>query len=67
MFAKMSTNPRKWPNTPKQFVGNLPTNCLSAFDHFMKFAIKGLRMKMHMEGNRELCVMKFFEQKKKIL
>ena len=60
MFAKMSTNPRK-------FVGNLPTNCLSAFDHFMKLALKGLRMKMHMEGNRELCVMKFFEQKKKIL
>ena len=27
----------------KQFVGNLPTNCLSVFDHFVELAIKGLR------------------------
>ena len=27
----LSTNPTKWPNTLKQFVGNLPTNCLSVF------------------------------------
>ena len=24
----------KWSNTLKQVVGNLPTNCLSVFDHF---------------------------------
>ena len=32
----------KWTNTLKQFVGNLPTNCLSAFDHFVELALKGL-------------------------
>ena len=24
----LSANPTKWANTPKQFVGKLPTNCL---------------------------------------
>ena len=32
----------KWSNTLKQFVGNLPTNCLSVFDHFSGLALKGL-------------------------
>ena len=32
----------KWPNTLKQFVGNLPTNCLSVFGHFLGLALKGL-------------------------
>ena len=26
----------------KQFVGNLPTNCLSVFDHFVKLVLKEL-------------------------
>ena len=39
----LSANPRKWQNTLKQFVGNLPTNCLSVFDQFVKLALKGLR------------------------
>ena len=38
----LSANPTKWSNTLKQFVGNLPTNCLSVFDHFVKMALKGL-------------------------
>ena len=38
----LSANPKKWSNTLKQFVGNLPTNCLSVFDHFMNLALKGL-------------------------
>ena len=38
----LSANPTKWSNTLKQFVGNLPTNCLSVFDHFVKLAHKGL-------------------------
>ena len=38
-----SANPTKWSNTLKQFVGKLPTNCLSVFDHFMGLAFKGLR------------------------
>ena len=38
----LSANPTKWSNRLKQFVGNLPTNCLSVFDHFVKLAFKGL-------------------------
>ena len=40
----MSANPKKWSNTLKQFVGNLPTNCLNVFDHFVGFALKVLRL-----------------------
>ena len=29
-------------DTLKQFVGNLPTNCLSVFGHFMGLVLKGL-------------------------
>ena len=44
---KMSFNPLsakfiKWSNTLKQIVGNLPTICLSVFDHFSGLAFKGL-------------------------
>ena len=39
----LSANFIKWSNTLKQFVGNLPTNCLSVFDHFVGLALKGLR------------------------
>ena len=35
-------NPEKWSNTLKQTVGNLPTVCLSVFDHFMNLALKEL-------------------------
>ena len=38
----LNANPTKWSNTLKQFVDNLPTNCLSVFDHFVKLALKGL-------------------------
>ena len=30
----LSANPTKWSNTIKQFLSNLPANCLSVFDHF---------------------------------
>ena len=39
----LSANSTKWPNTLKQIVGNLPTNYLSVFDHFVELAFKGLR------------------------
>ena len=39
----LSTNPTKWSNTLKQFVGKLPTNCLSVFGHFVKLELKGLK------------------------
>ena len=38
----LSANIAKWSNTLKQFVGKLPTNCLSVFDHFLVLAVKGL-------------------------
>ena len=38
----LSANPTKWSNTFNQFIGNLPTNCLSVFDHFVGLALKGL-------------------------
>ena len=41
----LSANPTKWPNTLKQFVGNLPTNCLSVFGYFLNLALKGLKTK----------------------
>ena len=39
-FFPLAVNPlsakiTKWSNTFKQFVGKLPTNCLSVFDHFV--------------------------------
>ena len=37
----LSANPTKCSNTLTQFVDNLPTNCLSVFDHFVKLALKG--------------------------
>ena len=42
VFNPLSANPTKWSSTLKQFVDNLPTNCLSVFDHFVKLALKGL-------------------------
>ena len=41
-FHPLSANPTKWSNTLKQFIGNLRTNCLSVFDHFVILALKGL-------------------------
>ena len=41
----LSTNPTKLSNTLKQLVGNLPTNCLSVFDHFLGLVFKGLTKK----------------------
>ena len=42
-FNPLSANSTKWSNTLKHFVGNLPTNCLSVFDHFVGLALKGLK------------------------
>ena len=45
IFNLLSANLKKLPNTLKQFVDNLPTNCLSVFDHFVKLALKELTLK----------------------
>ena len=39
----LSSNPTEWSNTLKQFVGKLPTNCLSFFDHFVGLPLKGFK------------------------
>ena len=44
-FKPLSAKLTKWPTTLKQFVGNLPTNCLSVFGHFVGLALKGLKSK----------------------
>ena len=36
----LSANFTKWSNTLKQFVGNLPTNCLSVLGHFVGLVLK---------------------------
>ena len=46
----LSANPTKWSKKLKQFVGNLATNCLSVFDHYVGLALKGLRY-FHDQGN----------------
>ena len=38
----LSANPKNWSSTLKKFFGNLPTNCLSVFDHFGILALKRL-------------------------
>ena len=43
-FNPYSANLTKWSNKLKQFVGKLPTNCLSLFEHFVGLALKGLRI-----------------------
>ena len=45
----LSANRTKWWNLLKQFVGNLPTNCLSVFNHFVKLALKGLKLESHLQ------------------
>ena len=40
----LSANPTKWSNTLKQLLGKLPTDCLSVSDHFVKLALKGLKL-----------------------
>ena len=41
-FNPLSINPTEWSKALKQFVGNLPTNCLSVFDHFVELNFIGL-------------------------
>ena len=43
VFNPLSANFTKGSNTLKQFVSNLPTNCLSVFGHFVGLALKGLK------------------------
>ena len=40
----LNANFTKWSNNIKQFVGNLPMNCLNVFDHFVGLVLKGLKI-----------------------
>ena len=42
LLNPFSANFKRWSNTLKQFVGNLPTNCLSVFYPFVTLALRGL-------------------------
>ena len=42
LINPLSASFTKWSNILNQFVGKLPTNCLSVFDHFVGLALKGL-------------------------
>ena len=44
VFSPFKRQFTKWSNTLKQFVGKLPTNCLSMFDRFVGLALKGLKL-----------------------
>ena len=35
LLNTLNVKPTKWSNTLKQFIGNLPTYCLSVFGHFV--------------------------------
>ena len=66
IVLSLTQNARNWElpnvntNTPKQFVGNLPTNCLSLFEYLLELALKGLRfcqtsmMKLVCKNNQRL-------------
>ena len=60
LFYVLSANPIKWSNTLKQFVGNLPANCLSVFDHFVKLALKGLKISSQFQLMRKIMKIKLY-------
>ena len=43
LLNPLSANPIKWSNAIKKFVGQLTTNFLSVFNHFVGSALKGLK------------------------
>ena len=57
----LSTNPTKWSSTLKQFVGKLPTNYLSVFDHFVKLAFYGIIF-VYWEAKNSLATKRFVVQ-----
>ena len=44
ILNSLIANFTKWSSTLNEFVGKLPTNCLSVFDHFVGLAFKGLNV-----------------------
>ena len=62
-FSSLSTKPTQWSNTLKQFVGSLPTNCLSVFDHFVGLALKGIKILRCLQFH-EFQVLQFWYKKR---
>ena len=58
LINPLSANPTKWSNKFKQFVGKLPTNCLSVFDHFVGLALKGLNYQSNQPKTNFMCCKK---------
>ena len=52
----LRANPTKWSNTLKQFVGKMPTNFLSVFDHFVGLALIRLTRRLFHLGPCSLDV-----------
>ena len=48
-FIPLSANHKQWSNALKQFVGNLPKNCLSVLTIFVGLALKGLCLHTYAE------------------
>ena len=65
-FNPLSADPTKWSNILRQFVGKLPTNFLSVFDHFMGLALKGLHKttNFYFPWNEETVLCWFQEEEK---
>ena len=42
-LEQFNPTPQNGSNALKLFVGNLPGNCFNVFDHFLAFALKGLK------------------------
>ena len=55
LIKRLSADPTNWSNTLKQFIGNLPTNCLSVFDHFVGPALNGLRRRSNFLKTSDIC------------
>ena len=59
-FNPLGDNPTKWSDTLKEFLGNLPTNCLSVFDHFVGLTLKGLKNNFSGSERRPIICKMFF-------
>ena len=60
VFNPFSANFSKWSNTLKQFVDNLPRNCLSVFDYFVGLALKGLSAEADFVFQVTLFILDYF-------
>ena len=57
LIIPLTTKLTKWPNTLRQFVSNLSTNCLSVFGHFVGLALKGLLLLMLLIATRKIVLL----------